>query len=118
MVKFDIQALQANELSEAWPAVRSGPYANIDWWLSEGADVIARGGGVLVARAPNGAVHGVATFRVAAGLAKKKVLRIPLFISLELSRSAPARLALLNSLERIATRLECSHVAFPIAAKF
>lgn len=118
VVKFDIQALQVRELREAWPAVRSGPYANIDWWLTDGADLIDGGGGVLVARALRGDVHGVATFYVSAGLAKKRVLRIPLLISLDLSRGAPAKAALLAALERIAVTLECSHVAFPLACSF
>lgn len=116
MADFIVQALKTNELSEAWPIVRSGPYPNVDWWLFEAAEMIANGGGVLVARAPDGRIHGVATFEAPANAAT--VLTIRLLISLELSRSAPARAALLKSLERIARRLDCSHVILPLAGKF
>ena len=117
MANFTVQALKPNELIDAWPVVRSGPYANADWWLAEAAELIKGGGGVLVARAPDGRIHGVATFKPPALLARKKMLTIPLLISFELNRTAPARSALLKTLERIATKLDCSHVVLPLSGK-
>jgi hypothetical protein len=117
VARFTIQALKGNELGEAWPIVRSGPYPNLDWWLSEAAELIRNGGGVLAARAPTGRIHGVATFKSPADLAGERMLTVRLLISFELSRSAPARAALLRSLERIATRLECTHVILPLEGR-
>ena len=117
MANFTVQVLKANELGEAWPIVRAGPYPNVDWWICEAVELIENGGGVLVARATHLRVNGVATFQVPSNETEERVLRIPLLISFELTRSAPARFALLKSLERIATKLECSHVTLPLAAK-
>lgn len=117
MAEFTVQALKPNELSEAWPIVRSGPYPNVDWWLSEAADLIRNGGGVLVARAQDGRIYGVASFDAPAHLATERVLNIRLLISFDLSLSSPARDALLRSLRRIAGRLECRHIIAPLVAR-
>jgi hypothetical protein len=117
MAEFTVQALKPSELSEAWPIVRSGPYPNVDWWLSEAAELISNGGGILVARARDGRIYAVATFDAPAELATERVLTIRLLISFELSLSAPARGALLKALQRIASRLECRHIVAPLVAR-
>ena len=114
MAEFTVHALEPRELGEAWPIVRSGPYPNVDWWLSEAAELIRNGGGVLVARARDGRIYAVAAFDATAHLATERVLTIRLLISFELSLSAPARGALLKSLQRIASRLECRHIVAPL----
>lgn len=116
MTQFTVRALKRSELPEAWPIVHwSNLYANADWWLSDAMDVIDDGGGVLVALAPDSSIHGVATFKVPANPAKEKVLRILTLITFELSGRAPARNALVKALERIAAKLECTHVMLPLA---
>ena len=63
MAHFTVENLQKERLGEAWPVVQtSGLEANLDWWLTDAARLIDRGGGVLVARAPDGSIHGVATY--------------------------------------------------------
>ena len=112
-----VEALKAQKLGEAWALARSsGSYANEDWWIAEGADLIAAGGGVLAARAADGRLHGVATFQ-APRLPNEDTLVVPMLVTFELSRDAPARNALLHSLKRIATKLECTHVLLPISGK-
>ena len=114
---FKIEALKKGALGDAWPLIRSsGMYANEDWWTAEASDVIQRGGGVLVARAADGCVHAVASFEPVGG--EKRTLAVRTLITLELTSSEPARTALLGVLERIATKLECSHMLLPLAGKF
>ena len=116
MTHFAVRALKGNELAAAWPIVRSSNvYANLDWWVTDAAELIAAGGGVLVALAQDGAIHGVATFRRPDNRGTDKALTIPMLITFELSGSGPARSALGKELERIATKLECAHVNFPVA---
>jgi len=116
MPRFSIQALKIRELSEAWPIVRSSnSHANVDWWIASASEVIEHGGGVLVARAADDRIHGFATFEFPRNLARERVLAIPTLITFELSRSAPARGALLKALQRIASNLCCTHAVHPVA---
>jgi hypothetical protein len=118
MPHFSIQALKVRELGEAWPVVRATAcHPSPDWWMSDAAETIEAGGGVLVARAPDGGIHGVATYKVPPACEAERTLVIPTLITFELSRSAPVRAALLEALGRIAGRLGCGHVALPLSAK-
>lgn len=111
---FKVETLRTQELSEAWALVRSsGVYANEDWWIAEASDLIADGGGVLVARAADSCIHALATF-MRPEVTREPVLTIPILISFELNGSGPARNAVLKALERIATKLECSHLFLPV----
>lgn len=113
--QLSVEALKTEELSEAWALARaSGTYANKDWWIAEGTEIISAGGGVLAARAMDGQLHGVATFQAS----REGTLVIPLLVTFEFSRCEPTRNALLNSLKRIATKLECTHVLAPLSGKF
>jgi len=115
--QISVESLKTDKLSEVWALTRSsGSYANEDWWIAEGTDLIARGGGVLAARATDGRLHGVTTFQVPRR-PNEDTLVVPMLVTFELSRSAPARNALLNSLKRIATKLDCTHILLPICGK-
>jgi hypothetical protein len=115
--QVSVEALKKDRLSEAWALARSsGSYANEDWWIAESADLIAGGGGILAARAADGRLHGVATFQ-GPRRPNEETLVVPMLVTFELSRSAPARNALLNSLKRVATKLECTHVLLPLSGK-
>ena len=115
MAHFTVRALKRGELAAAWPIVRSSNlHANLDWWLSDADELFTGGGGVLVALAQDGSIHGVATFTGADSSSGDKVLTIPMLITFELSGRAPARDALVSALERIATKLECTHVVLPL----
>jgi len=112
-----VEDLKTEKLSEAWAIVRSsGFYGNEDWWIAEGTDLIRDRGGVLAARARDGRLHGVATFEVPRR-PNNDTLVVRMLLTFELSRSAPARNALLNSLKRIATKLECTHILLPLSGK-
>jgi ribosomal protein S3 len=68
---------------------------------------------VLVARAADGSIHGVATYeRIATS--RGQLLTVEKLITFELNRRKPARRALCEALDRIADRLGCSGVALPI----
>ena len=115
--QVSVEALRTNKLSEAWALARSsGSYANEDWWIAEACDLIRGGGGVLAARATDGNLHGVATFR-APRRPNEETLVVPMLVTFELSRRAPARNALLHSLKRVAIKLECTHVLLPLSGK-
>lgn len=116
MVHFTVRALRTDELAAAWPIVRSANlHANLDCWLSDADELIAGRGGILVALAEEGTIHGVATFKAPELPTRDNVLSIPMLITFELSSGAPARNALIKALERIASKLECTHVELPLA---
>lgn len=115
--QVSVEALKMDKLSEAWALARSsGSYSNEDSWVAESTDIIAAGGGVLAARATDGRLHGVATFR-APRRPNEETLIVPMLVTFELARTAPAMNALLHSLKRIATKLECTHVLLPLSGK-
>lgn len=117
MQQFRIEMLKAHEYREAWAILRSsGAYANLEWWLSEAEELVSAGGGVLGARAKDSRLHGIATFEPS-GRPTERVLTVHRLITFELSRSEPARRALLKELERIGTRLDCTHIAMPLSGK-
>lgn len=111
---FNITSLDIAKVGEAWPIVRSScAHANEDWWIAEAAQVIAGGGGVLVARAADGCVHAVASFE-APEQADQRTLIVRTLVTFELSSNEPAKSALIAALKRIARKLKCSHLSFPI----
>ena len=106
MAHFTVENLQKERLGEAWPVVQtSGLEANLDWWLTDAARLIDRGGGVLVARAPDGSIHGVATYGLAGKPPEARVLTVDLLLTFELNGRAPARRAL-SSVEKAAAALD------------
>jgi hypothetical protein len=114
MARFAIEHLSEDRLAEAWPIVQqSHSYANADWWISEALALIERGGGVLAARGPDEAIHGVATYRVARKALLGRVLAIDTLITFELSRRAPARHALSEALALLGHAFDCRSVVLP-----
>lgn len=115
---FAIEHLGEDRLAEAWPVVcMAHSHANAEWWVSEAASLIERGGGVLAARGPDGAVHGVATYEVARKAPLGRVLVVDTLITFELSRRAPARHALYEALELLASAFDCRNIVLPLASK-
>lgn len=118
MSQFIVENLQNEQLREAWPVVRtSGLEANVDWWVHNATELIERGGGVLAARAPDGGIHGVATYAVVGKLPHARVLAVEILITFELNRSAPARRTLCEALEQVATALNCTGMALSLSDK-
>lgn len=118
MPRFAIDHLSDDQLREAWPVVRmSQAHANCDWWMGEAAALIERGGGILAARAPDGNVHGIATYAVAHKPHLGRVLAVEDLVTFELSRRAPARHALYEALELLASAFDCRSIVLPLPSK-
>lgn len=118
MAQFAIEHLSEGQLLDAWPVVRMcHSHVNGDWWVSEAAALIERGGGILAARAPDGTIHGVATYEVARKALLGRVLAVDTLITFELSRRAPARHALCDALELLASAFDCRGIVLPLPSK-
>jgi hypothetical protein len=118
MPAFTIEHLNEQKLLEAWPVVRStGADALPDWWENEALDLMSRGGGVLAARAPDGSVHGVATYECVHRPRAGSVLAVDRLVTFELNRKEPVKEALGRALHMIASAFCCSTIALPLAAK-
>jgi hypothetical protein len=118
MARFEIEHLTAKQLIEAWPVVRmSHAHAKAIWWQSEGAELLGRGGGILAARAPDGNIHGVATYEVTRKALLGRVLSVDTLITFELSRRAPAQHALYEALELLAAAFDCRSIVLPVPSK-
>lgn len=118
MSHFIVGDLQKEQLDEAWPVVRtSGLEANAEWWVHDAAELIERGGGVLAARAPDGSIHGIATYELVGKPPLAELLAVEILVTFELNRSAPARRTLCEALEQVATAFGCTGIAFPLSTK-
>lgn len=118
MPNFTIEHLSEERMLEAWPILRaSGTEPVPEWWKSEAKALIGRGGGVLVARAANNSIHGLAVYEPVERPRAGRVLAVDKLITFELSRKEPVKLALSEALERLASALGCCRVDLPIAAK-
>jgi uncharacterized membrane protein len=91
--------------------------AKADWWVSEGTALLERGGGIIAARAPDGILHGVATYEVAKKALLGRVLAVDTLITFELSRRAPARHALCQALDLLGHAFDCRSIVLPIPSK-
>jgi hypothetical protein len=103
MPNFAIEHLSADQLSEAWPilhATRAEPVAQ--WWENDAKDLIRRGGGVLVARAADGRIRGLATYESVERPHEGRLLEVGKLITFELSRKEPIRHALCKALDLLA----------------
>lgn len=108
MPRFTIEHLAKDRLAEAWPIMRASAHQpQLEWWLNDAARLIDHGGGVLVARALDGTVHGVATYRLAARLHVGRVLSVETLITFELNRHMPVRRALCDALDTLSLDFEC-----------
>ena len=118
MAQFAIEHLTEDRLPEAWPVVcMSHLHASAEWWISEASALIGRGGGVLAARAPDGTIHGVATYEVAKKGVLGRVLDVGTLVTFELSRRAPARHALCDALDLLGHAFDCRSVVLPLPSK-
>ncbi len=118
MAQFTIEHLSEDRLLDGWPVVRMAhSHANDEWWLSEAAALIGRGGGILAARAPDGTIHGVATYEVAKKALLGRVLAVDTLMTFELSRRAPARHALCDALELLGHAFDCRSIVLPLPSK-
>lgn len=118
MPAFTIEHLNRRKLHDAWPVLRSACADLLPhWWENEALTLMERGGGVLVARAPDGSVHGVATYQCVRWPRAGSVLAVDRLVTFELNRKEPVKAALCEAIHRIATAFSSTCVALPLSAK-
>jgi hypothetical protein len=118
MPAFTIEHLDEQKLLDAWPILRAaGAEPLPDWWENEARALLGRGGGVLAARAPDGSVHGIATYECVHRPRTGSVLAVDRLVTFELSRKEPVKEALGGALHMIASAFCCSAIALPLPAK-
>lgn len=118
MPAFTIEHLDEEKLLDAWPLLRSrGSDPLPDWWTNEALELMGRGGGVLAARAPDGSVHGVATYECVHRPRSGSVLTVDRLVTFELNRKEPVKQALGGALHMIASAFCCSAIALPLQGK-
>jgi len=104
--------LEPDELARAWPLVRIvSPWLNPEAWRGSAEELIAHGGGVISVVAPDGCLHGVATYEPIDKSRAGRVLYVETLVTFELSRRAPVRQYLCDCLERLAPALGCDAIA-------
>jgi hypothetical protein len=115
MTAFTIEHLDEHKLLDAWPLLRSAGVEPLpDWWENEALVLMRRGGGVLAARAPDGSVHGVATYECVHRPRAGSVLAVERLVTFELNRKEPVKEALGGALHMIASAFCCSAIALPL----
>lgn len=118
MPPFTIGQLEEDNLLDAWPVLRlASTDAVPDWWEHGARALIDRGGGVLAARAPNGSVHGIATYECVQRQRAGSMLAVDRLVTFELNRKQPIKEALCEALYAIAAAYCCSSIAMPMPAK-
>lgn len=114
MRQITIEQLDKGQLVEAWPLVRmAATHTSADWWIGDATLLMERGGGILAARAPGGAIHGIATYEVARKYGFGRVLAVSTLLAFELSGRAPVKRMLCDSLKAIAAAFGCDDVVAP-----
>jgi hypothetical protein len=112
MTQLTILELDAADVQRAWPLARmAAPSLWLGGWEQSARDLIERHGKVLAVAAPDGCFHGIATAEVMEKPRGARVLYVETLVTLELSRRAPVRSFLCDSLERLAAKLGCNGVA-------
>lgn len=106
MQRLRVEQLSEWQLAEAGPLVQLGAHPCRSWERDARA-LIARGGGVLGARAADGLLHGVATYEVIIGDEVERLLAVERLVSFELSGRQPVKRQLLEALARISQSFDC-----------
>lgn len=118
MPAFTIEHLDAQTVLDGWPLLlAAGAEPLSEWWESEALALMSRGGGVLAARAPDGSVHGIATYECVHRAGAGSVLAVDRLVTFELNRKEPVKQAIGGALHMIASAFCCSTIALPIPSK-
>lgn len=117
MQDLNVQYLGVEQLTQAYPVVRTGMHVSQERWEEFGRELLADGGGVLAVTAPDGCLHGIAAFRPASNLRYGQSLDVEVIVAFELSGDDRVREALCQELERIATARGCKVLNLMVAAK-
>lgn len=117
MKDWTVRRLDAGDLAEAYPLIRTATRVSIERWKEFGRALIAGGGGVLVVGAPDGCIYGAAAFRAALDLRHEKALDVVLLASFALGSDDPVRERLHAALEQVAADEGCRTINVAIAAR-
>lgn len=117
MPRLIVSELEADCLAEAYPLIRCLAGVEADRWIGFAEDLLARGGGFLVARAEDGRVHGVAGYILSNSLKHGKALRIEVLAAIELGHTPLVREALSSAADSLARKMGCSVVVYNLDAK-
>ena len=113
MPTFTIAPLTIERIGEAYPLVRMAhPELTAAAWQAE-ARARLRHGGIVVLLAPSGNIQALAGWTDQPG---SPTLKVDLFVVFELSRRAPARQALRDGLQALATGLGLEAVTFSLSS--
>lgn len=117
MPRLLVTELEADRLAEAYPLIRCLAGVEAGQWTSFAENLLAQGGGILVVRAEDGRVHGVAGYVLSTSLKHGKALRIEALAALELGHTPLVREALQSAADGLARRMDCSVVVYNLDAK-
>lgn len=117
MPDLEVQILGHERLADAYPLVRSATRVSLRRWEEFGRQLIAAGGGALAVVAPDGCIHGVASFRPRPNLRHHQSLDVELFVAFELSGTKGVRAMLFAELERLGAERQCDSLTLTTAAK-
>lgn len=116
MSHFSTFRLDQERLDEALPLVGMAcPGIERERWLAYGAALARRGGGVMVATASDGAMHGLALYRPEDDLRHGKVIRVDMMLAFELNPTGPVRRSLLAALDLVGQYHEAQGLLLVIA---
>ena len=117
MEEWTVRRLEADDLAQAYPLVRTVTRVGIERWEEFGRALIAGGGGILVVGAPDGCIYGAAAFRPALDLRYEKTLDVVLLASFALGSDDPVRERLHATLEQVAADEGCRTINVTVAAR-
>jgi len=117
MPNLSVLSIGRERLAQAYPLIRSAARVTPERWQEFGEELIAHGGGVLIATAEDGCVHGVAAFRPSGNLRHLRSLEVDIIVAFELRCGARVRDSLRAALDEIAINQGCRSVNLTMAAK-
>jgi hypothetical protein len=117
MPDLTVEHLDKHRLLDAWPILEMASAERVPlWWEHEAGELLRRGGGVLVVRASDGFIHGLASYEPVDGPSGRRLLAVDRLTTFELSLKQHVRRALLHSLDLLAVALGCADVVLPLPA--
>jgi hypothetical protein len=117
MAELSVGLLDPGQLLQAYPLVRSITHVTQERWLTFARELSDAGGGIIGATGPDGCLHGLAAFRQYGTLRHGLSLQVEILVAFEISRQAPVRKSLCDSLEVMARERGCQHIVFTMAAR-
>ncbi len=115
MPGLQVRSLKDDELTLAYPLVRSVARVELSRWLGFAHALIAARGGIIGVRASGGCLYGAATFLTRPSLEHERILEIDLLAAIELGRGSHVERVLRDRLNVIARKRGCRALAYRMA---